>query len=125
VKAFDALNHNPTNALRIHQNTLSEPRIPNRNAPPTAGAACDVPHHITQRRDNRQTEFQTDVDRFFYLDLLCRKPHEHDLSTLGRRPMPNHVHVIAVLVRTDAMAKTLGQSGGQSGKGSITKAAGA
>jgi len=76
---------------------------------------------ISPSADNRQTEFQTDVDRFFYLDLLCRKPHEHDLSILGRCPMPNHVHVIAVLVRTDAMTKTLGQSG----KGSITKAAGA
>jgi len=111
VTAFDALNHNPTNALRIHQNTLSEPRIPNRNAPPTAGVACDVSHHITQRGDNRQTVFQTDADRLFYLDLLRQKSHEHGLSILGRRPMPNHVHVIAVLVRTDAMAKTPGQSG--------------
>jgi|GEM_PF-3837662 len=32
-----SINPNSPNALRAHQNTLSEPRIPDRNAPPTAG----------------------------------------------------------------------------------------
>src|SRR6266542_2660718 len=31
--------------------------------------ALDVPHHVTQRGNNRQTVFHSDSDRWLYLDL--------------------------------------------------------
>ena len=45
--------------------------------------AVGVPHHITQRGNNRQTVFRSDADRLFYLATLRRKAREHDLSILG------------------------------------------
>jgi len=72
--------------------------------------AVDVPHHITQRGNNRQTVFRTDADRLFYLDLLRRKCDQHRLAVLGWCLMPNHVHIIAVPAHLDSMAKALGQT---------------
>jgi len=73
-------------------------------------AAVDVPHHITQRGNNRQTVFRTDADRHFYLDLLRRKCDQHGLAVLGWCLMQNHVHIVAVPAHLDSMAKALGQT---------------
>lgn len=72
--------------------------------------AVGVPHHITQRGNNRQTVFLTDADRLFYLDTLRLKCREHGLDVLGWCLMPNHVHLVAVPTRDDSMAKAVGQT---------------
>ncbi len=42
-----------------------------------------VPHHITQRGNNRQETFLQDEDRRFYIDTLQAKSQQHGLTVLG------------------------------------------
>ncbi len=42
-----------------------------------------IPHHITQRGNNRQTVFQTATDRLVYLELLCKYAALHRVQILG------------------------------------------
>ena len=42
-----------------------------------------VPHHITQRGNNRQDVFSVDDDRRVYLSLLKRQAERHRLRVLG------------------------------------------
>jgi len=43
-----------------------------------------VPHHITQRGNNRQDVFLLDEDRRFYIEVLRAKSEQHGLTILGR-----------------------------------------
>ena len=45
-----------------------------------------VPHHVTQRGNNRQDIFLTDDDRRFYIDLLREKSGQFGGVTLRLRP---------------------------------------
>ena len=72
--------------------------------------AVDVPHHITQRGNNRQTVFLTDADRLSYLDTLRRKCREHSLALLGWCLMPNHVHLVAIPAHQHSIARAIGQT---------------
>lgn len=69
-----------------------------------------VPHHATQRGNNRQDIFLTDDDRLFYLQTLRQKSEQFGLTILGYCLMTNHVHVVAVPRRADSLAKALGQT---------------
>jgi putative transposase len=51
-----------------------------------------VPHHITQRGNNRQDIFFTDEDRSFYLDCASQCAADAGLDILGYCLMSNHVH---------------------------------
>jgi putative transposase len=53
-----------------------------------------VPHHITQRGNNRQNVFLLDEDRRFYIEALRAKSRQHGLTILGYCLMTNHVHLI-------------------------------
>lgn len=48
-----------------------------------------VPHHVTQRGNNRQDIFLTDDDRRFYLAMLREKSELFGLSILGFCLMTN------------------------------------
>ena len=69
-----------------------------------------VPHHVTQRGNNRQEVFFVDDDRGFYLDLLGRQAQRFGLDVLGYCLMSNHVHLIAVPQREDSLAKAIGRT---------------
>jgi putative transposase len=69
-----------------------------------------VPHHVTQRGNNRQDIFFTDDDRRFYLAMLREKSELFGLSILGYCLMTNHVHVIGVPRHFHSLAKALGQA---------------
>lgn len=69
-----------------------------------------VPHHATQRGNNRQDIFLCDDDRRFYLQTLRQKSEQFGLAILGYCLMTNHVHVVAVPRRADSLAKALGQT---------------
>jgi len=69
-----------------------------------------VPHHVTQRGNNRQDIFLTDDDRRFYIDLLRQKCGQFGVSLLGYCLMTNHVHFVAIPRRADSLAKALGQT---------------
>jgi putative transposase len=66
-----------------------------------------MPHHVTQRGNSRQTVFHSDEDRLLYLKLLREHSERHRLRIWGYCLMDNHVHLIAVPLTDQAMARTL------------------
>lgn len=66
-----------------------------------------VPHHITQRGNNRQAVFFTDDDRRLYLTLLHDHAQRFGLAIRAYCLMNNHVHLVAVPARAESLAKTL------------------
>jgi putative transposase len=72
--------------------------------------AAGVPHHITQRGNNRQRIFDSDQDRLLYLKLLGEYSARHGLRLWGYCLMDNHVHLIAVPQGADSLARTLRQT---------------
>src|SRR4030042_765949 len=68
-----------------------------------------VPHHITQRGNNRQDVFFVDDDRRVYLSLLQEPSRRYGLQLLGYCLMSNHVHLIATPARDDSLAKAVGR----------------
>lgn len=66
-----------------------------------------VPHHITQRGNNRQPVFFTDDDRRLYLSLLHDHAQRFGMAIRGYCLMSNHVHLVAVPSRPESLAKTL------------------
>jgi putative transposase len=71
-----------------------------------------VPHHITQRGNNRQDTFFLPDDRRYYLETLRAKCRDHGVAVLGYCVMTNHVHLVAVPGAADALAQALGQTHG-------------
>jgi putative transposase len=69
-----------------------------------------IPHHVTQRGNNRQDVFFVDDDRRVYLALLEQHAERYGVEVLGYCLMGNHVHVIAVPPREDSLAKALGRT---------------
>lgn len=66
-----------------------------------------IPHHVTQRGNNRQIVFHSAGDRQWYLAALARHSQANQVRILGYALMPNHVHLIAVPERADSLAKAL------------------
>jgi putative transposase len=69
-----------------------------------------VPHHVTQRGNNRQDVFFVDDDRRVYLSLLGRAAQKEGLSLMGYCLMTNHVHLIAIPSGADSLARALGRT---------------
>jgi putative transposase len=69
-----------------------------------------VPHHVTQRGNNRQDVFFVDDDRRVYLSLLQEQAQRHGLGVLGYCVMSNHVHLMAVPQREESLAKAIGRT---------------
>ncbi|MEO6434183.1 MAG: transposase, partial [Tepidisphaeraceae bacterium] len=61
-----------------------------------------VPHHVTQRGNNRQDVFFVDDDRVAYLKILADQCRRHRVALLGYCLMTNHVHLIPVPPADDA-----------------------
>jgi len=73
----------------------------------------DLPHHVTQRGNARQTVY--DADRLVYLELLRQYSDLCGLALLVYCLMSNHVHLIAVPRASAALAKTLKHTHGAAG----------
>jgi len=73
----------------------------------------DVPHHVTQRGNARQVILAEDADRRTYLALLQDYSELYELSLLGYCLMSNHVHLIAVPHRPEALAQSLKHAHGR------------
>ena len=69
--------------------------------------AVGVPHHITQRGNNRQDIFVVDEDRQQYLKALAENSARYGIRLLGWCLMTNHAHLVAVPERSDAFARGL------------------
>jgi putative transposase len=64
-----------------------------------------VPHHITQRGNRREAVFFSDEDRADYLRWLGEYCAKYKVSVLAYCLMTNHIHVVAVPQREDALEK--------------------
>ncbi len=69
--------------------------------------AAGVPHHLTQRGNNRQDVFLVDADRRAYLDQLRQDCRTCGVRLLGYCLMTNHVHLIAVPERVESLGRAL------------------
>jgi putative transposase len=66
-----------------------------------------VPHHITQRGNRRENVFFSDADRESYLAWLAEYCAMHGVEVLAYCLMRNHVHLVAVPEREDALERVL------------------
>ena len=69
-----------------------------------------VPHHITQRGNNRQDVFLLDEDRRFYIEALRAQSEQHGLAILGYCLMTNHVHLVAIPKHATSLARAVGRA---------------
>jgi putative transposase len=69
-----------------------------------------VPYHVTQRGNARQQVFYDATDYRLYLDLLRAYAGDRQLRVWAYCLMPNHVHLIVVPERPQAMATALGRT---------------
>jgi len=67
-----------------------------------------IPHHITQRGNNKEKTFFSDEDKRYYLDTLQRYKDKYKLKILAYCIMSNHVHVLAVLENETSLARGIG-----------------
>ena len=73
-------------------------------------AVPEVPHHITQRGNNRQDVFFVDDDRRVYLSILKEQSEKYGLEILGWCLMTNHIHLIARPSTPESLAKAIGRT---------------
>ena len=72
--------------------------------------APGVPHHLTQRGNNRQDVFFTDDDRRFYLETLKQQGERYGLEVWGYCLMTNHVHLVVAPTTVETLAKAIGRT---------------
>jgi putative transposase len=75
--------------------------------------AVNIAHHVTQRGNARQSILAADSERLVYLQLLRQYVELHELSLLGYCLMSNHVHLVVVPPKTEALALALKQTHGR------------
>ena len=75
---------------------------------PSRHIFLDIPYHITQRGNYRQTVFFGAADYRQYLAFLQEYAGRYGLEIWAYCLMPNHIHVIAVLHAELALARTVG-----------------
>jgi len=76
--------------------------------PRIARIVCiDYPHHIIQRGNNRQKVFFDEEDKGFYFGLLKKYSSESSCKIHAYCLMSNHVHILAVPLEDDSLAKTM------------------
>jgi putative transposase len=73
----------------------------------------DVAHHVTQRGNGRQFILANDAERLVYLDLLRQGLRGQELSVVGYCLMSNHVHLVVIPRRAEALAETFKQVHGR------------
>ena len=68
-----------------------------------------LPHHITQRGNNRAQVFDTDADRQVFLDLLGRYSQQYSLAIWSYCLMTNHFHLVAEPASETSTRNVLGR----------------
>lgn len=75
-------------------------------ARPIRSIAVGYPHHVTQRGNDRRDVFAEEEDHSRYQDWLARYARRYGLDIWAYCLMPNHVHIVAVPRRADALSRT-------------------
>ena len=68
----------------------------------------DMPHHVVQRGNRLQQVFFKNEDKEAYLELLKESINRFDFKIWSYCLMDNHVHLIVVPGRKDALAQGIG-----------------
>ena len=68
------------------------------------------PHHITQRGVRSMDVFTDDRDRLSYLQFLAEETEKAGVTILAWCLMTNHIHLIAVPERENALARGIGEA---------------
>jgi len=68
-----------------------------------------LPHHVTQRGNNRHRTFFEDGDYALYLDLLAESSARARTAVWAWCLMPNHVHIILVPSDEDGLRRTFAE----------------
>jgi putative transposase len=68
-----------------------------------------IPYHVTHRGNHRRDVFLEPLDRELYLADLAVWAHDCGLRVWGYCLMTNHVHLLAVPDRPDALARAVGR----------------
>ena len=76
-------------------------------------AVVNIPHHVTQRGNSRQSILTDDDERIVYLNLLRKYTELYELSLLGYCLMSNHVHLVVVPHKSESLALALKQTHGR------------
>ena len=74
---------------------------------------ADVAYHVTQRGNGRQYLLAADAERTVYLELLRQAVRMQALSIVGYCLMSNHVHLVVIPRRVEALAVALKQTHGR------------
>jgi len=69
-----------------------------------------LPHHVTQRGNRRERVFFGDEDYDLYRDLLSSQCRRQGIAVWAYCLMPNHVHLILVPDREEALGRALGET---------------
>ena len=72
--------------------------------------ATGLPHHVTQRGNNRQDVFFSAADRKLYLTTLSRYCQEFKLQVWAYCLMSNHVHIVVVPEQDYSLAQGIGRT---------------
>lgn len=67
--------------------------------------AVGLPHHVTQRGNNRERVFFSDDDRRFYLWTLLEYRQRYRVDVWAYCLMKNHIHVLAVPKEEESLAR--------------------
>lgn len=70
----------------------------------------DIPHHITQRGNRRQSVFFSVSDRAEYISFLKVESAKNKVLIWAWCLMDNHVHFVAVPSTEESLAKTFGDT---------------
>ena len=68
-----------------------------------------IPHHVTQRGNNRQATFFEEADYALYLDLLAAAAERAQAEIWAYCLMPNHVHIVLVPSDEYGLSRTFGE----------------
>ena len=66
-----------------------------------------LPHHVTQRGNNRGRTFFEDGDYALYLDMLAESSARARTAVWAYCLMPNHVHIVLVPADEDGLRRSL------------------
>jgi putative transposase len=69
-----------------------------------------LPHHITQRGNNRQDVFFVKDDYLTYLSILKEESERFGAKIMGYCLMTNHIHLIAIPTNMDSLRKGIGKT---------------
>jgi len=67
-------------------------------------------HHVTQRGNRREAIFFEEGDQEIYLDLLTEQTLKAEVAVWAYCLMPNHVHLILRLTRSDDLGRAVGET---------------